>query len=235
MAKSRYVFVIMWCTWFLHLQRPFHSLEDKYSLRVFGHILLSNKLCLNDQKDQAVVIDFGELRWRGWRAENTRHETLFGPTTFSGFSEDGRRFAPEPWDRVDVFLKSRVESSTGKSQKSRLGRCTALILSTCNENKSSHDNMLLVCSCLDFQSYITDDRTVVSAKMAERASCNLRLNLGDFLYTSKKIQHQLNFWHEQQQAAKGVLGKLVFHFSPPCACLCLRGCLIMCCSVDGLL
>lgn len=154
------------------------------ALDPFHREALMVELADGEKQDQPIVVDFGGCRWRGWRAENTRHETLFGPNTFAGFDDDGRKFAPEPWDRVDLLLKSRAESSTGKSQRMRLG------------------------SCLDFQSFITDDRSIDSTKMADRALCNLRLNLGDFLYTSRKIQHQLDSWNEQQRAAAGVIGKM---------------------------
>ena len=66
-----------------------------------------------------MAADFSSLGicWRGWRVDNTRHESFFGPVTFSGFDEEGKRLAPEAWEQVDLHLESLSRRANAPSKK----------------------------------------------------------------------------------------------------------------------
>jgi hypothetical protein len=64
-----------------------------------------------------LVADFGGIRWRGWHATNTLKETFFGPSTFAGFDDNGRRVVPEPWERMDFFIKSKGRRAKAKTKR----------------------------------------------------------------------------------------------------------------------
>ena len=139
-------------------------------------------------RPQFIVADLGQFQWRGWRATNARNDTFFGPSTFSGFDVQGRRFVPESWNRLDLFLRA-MGSTTGKKgkRKKRMG------------------------SVLDFQSYIEEDKTSTATKLADRAVSHLSMNLGNFLYSSEKVKHELQQWTNRQRTAKQKLQKLANH------------------------
>ena len=63
-------------------------------------------------------------------------------------------------------------------------------------------------SVLDFQSYIEEDKTSTATKLADRAVSHLSMNLGNFLYSSEKVKHELQQWTNRQRTAKQKLQKL---------------------------
>ena len=52
-------------------------------------------------------------------------------------------------------------------------------------------------SCIDFQSFITDDLTNNSIRASERAICHLRINVGSHTYTSAKIKQEVTVWKQR--------------------------------------
>ena len=71
-----------------------------------------------------LVADLEGIRWKGWHATNTRHETYFHPVTFSAFDGKGRKLVPDPWERMDFWLKSNSRRAGAKNK--RMGRYVAL-------------------------------------------------------------------------------------------------------------
>ena len=52
-------------------------------------------------------------------------------------------------------------------------------------------------SCIDFQSFITDDLTNNSTRASDRAICHLRINVGSHTYTSAKIKQEVTVWKQR--------------------------------------
>lgn len=79
------------------------------------------------------------------------------------------------------------------------------------------------CSCLNFQSFITDDPTSNETKPVDRAICHLRLNMGSHEYTSAKIKHEAYIWKLRTNRTSAMLdlvsGQRVRY--PACAIPCL--------------
>jgi hypothetical protein len=67
-----------------------------------------------------LVADLLGIKWKGWQATNTKHETYFQPTTFAGFDDKGRRLVADPWERMDFWLRSKSRRTAAR--KKLIGR-----------------------------------------------------------------------------------------------------------------
>ena len=154
-------------------------------IEVFRQKALTHYVVMNlvdptnkDPLGDLVVADFTRIAWREWHAINSKHETYFEPTTWAGVDGNKKPLPHVDWDRVDLYLKSKTGS---KVRQRRLG------------------------SIEDFQSFVVEDPQSTAKRAADRAVSHIRVNLGNHLYSSEKIQMRARVFANKK--ARSHLGK----------------------------
>ena len=167
----------------MKVPQPFTGVEV-FKQRILTHEVVFKVLdpISNNAHHDLLIADLRDLSWRGWVAHNTKVETYYHPVVFNGFDDGGQRLASEPWDRIDMFVKSQKKGSRQK----RIG------------------------SIEDLQSYVVEDYSLLDPKIkahsevhkrANRAHSFLRVNLGNHQYNSDKVKLQAKNWKDQSGLA----------------------------------
>ena len=127
----------------------------------------------NNANNDFLLADMRKLEWRGWEANNTKHETYYSPMVFSGFDEHQKAIQSEAWDRIDLYIRPSLKKG---ARPKRLG------------------------SIEDLQSFVVEDTAQSPEKVggkknrrqskAERSYSTIRINLGNHLYNSDKVKLQ---------------------------------------------
>ena len=162
----------------LRIPQPITGIEV-FRQKVSSHDIVFRVIDPNNNKPTGdlLLADFRKVKWKEWHALNTKHETYYAPTVFSGYDEHGKAIQHAHWDRVDLYTRN-VSKKGQKLKPKRLG------------------------SIEDIQSFVVQeesDENNPSKKKAERAQSSLRFNLGNHQYNSDKVKLQEKDWSSKNK------------------------------------